>query len=981
MDGRIDIADLGWIASVVGKSYADSDWNSVKAGDINVDRKIDIQDLTAIANLIKNISDTVEQKSYKFNFTGTAKEGYTSVVYNNGVPQYNSSVGYGFVNETSAMPARQVHSAQITSDGTGFVISEPQFYEEPGFEKDNYNHYGMAFRIQAPPGAYRVSVKTTSAAADTTVSVSGMQTSRLLKGGYWDTAKLVPIRNFITASGKEWTYNFVSGRSFIDIEIEPNKVNTPVGVQEIVLTPIAPQTRTAGSLPTIYTLGDSTVKSYTFDETPMSGWGQVFDNMFDLSKVNVVNYSMGGRSFKSAYTEGRFNDILMTGNIGDFVLVQFGHNDESTDESRRFGRGATEAMYESYIKDVYIPAIRARGMIPVLVTPMSRVSGTAQPGYVYTNSFKTRLFPDIMKEAAAEMGVTVVDLNAESLKYYNAIGVEATTAVFMSIEAGETPGKTNDGSYANGHPSNKIDGTHYKEALAKQFARIMVTEIAGKGTAGDPKAASIASYLKQDVKAAIASGDWWNVYPEMAKDTTTGAGSYYRNQIEKLLQLGVMSKDSNGNFNPDMNMTVGEFIRAISAIMGVDSSVMAGYANGELTREVMGAILDDAFRAKFGTTKPKYMTDYNGTTVVPGSPGYDPNLDSGARGVMYYPLVSYEKLTDKANISPDLVSKVKDAYELGLIRSEKGIARGKMINGTELEPKMIVARAKAAKALYFMWVLVQEVNVENDVVNVNIDNVAPTATVNYSTTVPTNQNVVATITPSEAVTVTNNGGSTSYTFTDNGSFTFEFVDVAGNVGSVTANVYNIDKIVPTATVSYNTTAPTNQHVVATITPSEAVTVTNNDGSISYTFTDNGSFTFEFMDAAGNKGAATVIVSNIDKIAPTLILVPDKLSLSPANHKLVTVQTSVYGQDEGSGVSSVVLTSITSNEPDNGSGDGDIAGDIAGADFGTLDTEFQLRAERSGKGEGRIYLITYTITDIAGNQTTATAQVTVPHDSK
>lgn len=908
-DGEIDIEDLGWIAAHYGKTLTASDWDSVKAGDINLDGKIDNQDLMAIATLIQNVPDTALQTSYKFNFTNTAKDGYSSVVHDNGAPLYNASVGYGFVNETSALPPRQVHTAQITSDGTGFVISEPQFYAESGFQKDNYNNYGMAFRIQAPPGAYQVYVKTTSTAADTTVSVSGMQTSRLLKGGFWDTAKLVPIRNFISASGKEWTYNFVNGRSFIDIEIEPNKVNTPVGVQEIVLTPIAPQTRPAGSLPTIFTLGDSTVKSYTFDETPMSGWGQVFDNMFDLSKVNVVNYSMGGRSFKSAYTEGRFNDILMTGKVGDYVLVQFGHNDESTDENRRFGRGATEAMYESYIKDVYIPAIRARGMIPVLVTPMSRVSGTAQPGSVYANSFKTRLFPDIMKKAAEELGVTVIDLNSESVKYYNTIGVEATTAIVMSIEAGETPGKTNDGSYANGHPSNKIDGTHFKEALGKQFARIIVTEIANKGVAGDPKAADIASYLKQDVKGAIASNDWTDVFPEMAKDTTTGAGSYYRNQIEKLLQLGVMSKDSNGNFNPDTNMTVSEFITAVSALMDVDQSAVTGYTNGELTREVMGAILDDAYRAKFGTAKPKYMTDYNGTTTVPGSPDYDPNLDAGAKGVMYYPLVSFEQLTDTADISPDLVDKVKGAYESGLIRSEKGIARGRMINGTELEPKKIVTRAKAAKALYFMWVLVKPVNVENDF------------------------------------------------------------------------AVNIDKIAPKATVAYSTTAPTNQQVVATITPSEAVTVTNNGGSTSYTFTVNGSFTFEFVDAAGNAGSATATVSNIDTAPPTLILVPDKQSLSPANHKLISVQMSVYGQDEGSGVSSIVLISITSNEPDDGLGDGHTAGDIDGAELGTYDTEFQLRAERTGNGQGRIYLIAYTITDLAGNQTSATAEITVPLDNE
>lgn len=715
-DGAVGIGDIGSITTQYGKNSGSSDWSTASAADINQDGKVDIQDLAVVAGDLSGAA--IAAPSYKFNFTGNAKEGYNPVIYNSGVPLYNPSMGYGFVRQTNAMPAREVHTASITSDGTGFKISEPAFYTDPT-NADNYNHYGMAFRISAPPGAYQVYVKTTSDASVTTVAVSGMQSSRILKGGYWDSASLVPINTFISASGNEWTYKFVNGRNFIDVEIEPGKVNTPVGVQEIVLTPIAAQQRPAGSLPTVFTLGDSTVKSYTFDEAPMSGWGQMFDKLFDKSKVNVVNYAQGGRSFKTMHTEGRFNDVLMTGKIGDYVLVQSGHNDESTDESARFGRGATEAMYEAYIRDMYIPAIRARGMIPVLVTPMTRINGTAAPGYVYTNSFTTRKFPDIMKRAAADLGVTVLDLNTESVKYANEIGVDATSAIIMSIEAGETPGKTNDGSYANGYPGNKIDGTHYKEALAKQYARILATEISRKGSAGDRRATNLASYLRQDVKGAIQSGDWSAIYPEMTKDTTTGPDAYYRNQIEKLLRLGIMSKDSQGNFNPNANMTVSEFIAALCKTMSLNplqivSFTDGSYTDGALSREVAAAILDDAYHAKYGTAKVKYMTDYNGTNVVPGDPNYDPNLTSNASNVMYYPLVSYEQLTDKANISPGLASKVQDAYNLGLIRSEKGIQRGKMVNGTEFEPQAVVTRAKAAKLLYYMWVLVNPVNVNND---------------------------------------------------------------------------------------------------------------------------------------------------------------------------------------------------------------------------------------------------------------------------
>lgn len=78
--------------------------------------------------------------------------------------------------------------------------------------------------------------------------------------------------------------------------------------------------------------------------------------------------------------------------------------------------------------------------------------------------------------------------------------------------------------------------------------------------------------------------------------------------------------------------------------------------------------------------------------------------------------------------------------------------------------------------------------------------------------------------------------------------------------------------------------------------------------------------------------------------------------------------------------SVVLAAIKSNEPDNGLGDGDQPDDIQGADYDTFDTSFQLRAERSGSFE-RIYTITYTVADQAGNKASASATVTVLHDQE
>ena len=153
-----------------------------------------------------------------------------------------------------------------------------------------------------------------------------------------------------------------------------------------------------------------------------------------------------------------------------------------------------------------------------------------------------------------------------------------------------------------------------------------------------------------------------------------------------------------------------------------------------------------------------------------------------------------------------------------------------------------------------------------------IDKVVPEPLLVYSTILPTNSNVTATVVfeneKEDEITILNNNGNSSYIFEENGSFTFEFSDRAGNKGTVTANVTCIDKIAPTATISYDATDKTNGEVIATLgNVSEEIEITNNDGKDTYTFTENGTFTFEFVDKAGNKGTATAEVTWIDKTLP------------------------------------------------------------------------------------------------------------------
>lgn len=89
-----------------------------------------------------------------------------------------------------------------------------------------------------------------------------------------------------------------------------------------------------------------------------------------------------------------------------------------------------------------------------------------------------------------------------------------------------------------------------------------------------------------------------------------------------------------------------------------------------------------------------------------------------------------------------------------------------------------------------------------------------------------------------------------------------------------------------------------------------------------------------------------------------------------------IRATVVAEDSCDPNPTVVLTSVTSNEPENGTGDGNTSPDIKGANIGTEDYVFFVRAERSGNGDGRIYTVTYTVTDGSGNATSDSATVTV-----
>lgn len=409
---------------------------------------------------------------------------------------------------------------------------------------------------------------------------------------------------------------------------------------------------------------------------------------------------------------------MLRAKAGDCILLQSGHNDESRDEVKgmhsRFGRGNDDKTFVRWLEEVYVPSAKIKDVQLIFVTSMTRIDSNKTKEKPVISGFQYSVnpgihFPGIMEMVAKKYDIPVINLYKRSINYISQYSGETAKGMFLAVEAGETPGKTNTGSYANGNPSGESDGTHSKEALAKQWVRLILMEIVEKDLF--PK-----EFMKQDVIKALRENDERLIFPEISNDVLDGDNAYYRNQIERMIKIGALTQDDKGYFYPKKAISEKEFAQGIEKIWNIS---LDDKGNEKLLlRERMAYFVLNAYIKKFGRdlegkwNKPAYMTDYNGVNVSPDSPYYDPNLDG--ESAQYYPLVAWNHIEDRLDIDINYTEVMKECYELGLIRAEKGIERGRMVNGTYIEPKTVVTREKAAKQLFFLSVLSHDIKEEND---------------------------------------------------------------------------------------------------------------------------------------------------------------------------------------------------------------------------------------------------------------------------
>lgn len=210
---------------------------------------------------------------------------------------------------------------------------------------------------------------------------------------------------------------------------------------------------------TIFIAGDSTAEIKTKQERPESGWGEFLADYFD-SSVQIKNHAMGGRSTKSFIHQKRFEMILNDIKKGDYLLIQFGHNDQKREDPLRF----TEpyGLYQENLKQ-FIFETRKKKATPILITSISR--------RVFKNEEIDRdslgEYPKAMRQVAEEENVSLIDMNQLSIQLLNQFGEEDSKQLYLHLEANQHPN----------YPDGIEDNTHFSESGARYFSQIIAQEL------------------------------------------------------------------------------------------------------------------------------------------------------------------------------------------------------------------------------------------------------------------------------------------------------------------------------------------------------------------------------------------------------------------------------------------------------------------------------------------------------------------------
>jgi lysophospholipase L1-like esterase len=208
----------------------------------------------------------------------------------------------------------------------------------------------------------------------------------------------------------------------------------------------------------IWLVGDSTMSIKEKTAYPETGWGMPFAAFFD-SSVSINNVAQNGRSTKSFIEEGRWKNVMDNLHETDYVLIQFGHNDEVKE---KVGRYTTPEEFSNNLEH-FVNDVRSKNAIPVLITPVARRKFDST-GKVLDTHVE---YAALVRKVAAKNKVILIDLDQLSMVLLQQTGDANSKYFYDYIKAHENPN----------YPEGISDDTHFNELGARKIAELVLIEI------------------------------------------------------------------------------------------------------------------------------------------------------------------------------------------------------------------------------------------------------------------------------------------------------------------------------------------------------------------------------------------------------------------------------------------------------------------------------------------------------------------------
>lgn len=377
----------------------------------------------------------VKTMPMKFDFgPGKVASGYTQVLSTN---VYSREKGFGFEPGTNVKCMDSGGKDALRSD---LCTSDKPFY----------------FSARAPEGNYKVTVTFGDGQSATATTVKAelrrlmLENVKTAKGKFAAKSFIVNVRIPQIATGGEvklkdrerimewWAWDE-------KLTLEFNGPRPSVNTIEIE--------KVDG--PTVFLLGDSTVSDQPRE--PYASWGQMLTRFFGPN-IAIANHAESGESLRSSLAAKRLDKVLSKMKPGDYVLIQYGHNDE---KEKGEGVGAF-TTFKTSLKH-FVAEARRKGGIPILITPVHR--RTFDENGKITNSHGN--YPEAVRQVASEENVPLIDLTAMSKDLYEALGPDGSGLLF----------KEGDGTHHNNYGSYELAkcivqaAKHQKLSLVKYLIK------------------------------------------------------------------------------------------------------------------------------------------------------------------------------------------------------------------------------------------------------------------------------------------------------------------------------------------------------------------------------------------------------------------------------------------------------------------------------------------------------------------------------